>query len=311
MTITSLSPFDLQSDQFSLKVGARPLEGEPLLIVEPTSYLAEVGLKELILTEDHAYYYRGLPGSEPAQWDALRLLLPTLAQTYPAHFVYTADGDQIRWHNRLTGQQLAFRLGDAANLPLAPLDWLGRQVQEDLLILAGDPDTGFPLIAGQLCFPNHWCLDEKLGLPLLAIHEPVPAYAAQIGRSTDLLMARLKPERPVWRRNWSVVVSAQLNLASRYQAEMAARKTTITAENVGERCYFRTERQTLSRLEPSGAILFTIYTQAAPIASLAADPGWAKRFLNLLHSTPEAMRTYKGITPYYPALVAYLESQAR
>lgn len=306
----SLAPFDLAGDQYAMTVGSRPLGDEPLIDIDPADYSAEVGLKELTLAEDHAYYFRALPNSLEAQWEAVERLLPELVRAYPGYFTLRAEGDRWTWQNRLRGQRTSFTLGDGASLPYAPLDWLGRQVQEDLLLMAGDPGAGFPLVAGQLCFPNHWCLDEKIGLPLLAIHAPVPGYAEQVGRPTDMLMARLKAGRPVWRRNWSVVVSAQLNLASRYSAEMAARKAAISAKNAGERCFYRTERQTLSLLPRSGAVLFTIRTHAAPLAALAADPAWAARFLGVLRTTPAPMIAYKGIAPYLDALTAYLEAQA-
>lgn len=305
--MSSLAPFDLHSDQFQMSVGARPLGAEPLIDLDPASYAAELGLKEQILARDHAYYFQAQPESRAAQWEALALVMGDLARCYPFWFAFEDEGTRWRWLNRQTGRRINFQPGCADQLPYAPLDWLGRQVQEDLLILAGEAEAGFPLVAGQLCFPNHWCLSEKMGLPLRAIHEPVPGYAAQVGRATDLLMERLKPGRPVWRRNWSIVVSAQLNLASCYREQFAQRKHAITPTNAGDHCYFRTERQTLSRLMPSGAILFTIRTHTAPIASLATDPQWAARLLGLLRSTPEATVAYKGMTPFYEALIIYLE----
>jgi dimethylamine monooxygenase subunit A len=131
-----------------------------------------------------------------------------------------------------------------------------------------------------------------------------------VGRASDLLLARLRPERPVWRRNWSIVVSPELNLASRFSAELNARKAAITAENAGERCFYRSERQTLSRLPRSGAILFTIRTHVAALGALAADPIWAAGLLRLLRSTPPAILAYKGISPYLGALLACLERLA-
>lgn len=301
-------PFGLPAEHFTMTVGARPLGDEPLIDLDQHEYAADLGLKDLILAEDHPYYFKALPGSEPAQWETIEQVLPALAAAYPASFILEQDGERWIWRNRLRSATTLLVMGDGASLPYAPLDWLGRQVQEDLLLLAGDPAAGFPLIAGQLCFPNHWCLDEKIGLPLLAIHAPVPGYAEQVGRPTDMLLERLKPGRPVWRRNWSVVVSAQLNLSSRYGAEMAQRKAAITAANAGEHCYFRTERQTLSRMPRGGAVLFTIRTHAAPIAALAADRAWAARFLALLRSTPHATLAYKGMAPYLDALLVYLEA---
>lgn len=306
----SLQPFALPGEQFALSVGARPLGAEPLIALDPASYHAELALKQRLLAEDQRYYFQALPSSLAAQWETVERLLPDLAAAYPQHFRIERTGAHWVWHNTLLGQRQALTLGDDASLPHAPLDWLGRQVQEDLLLLAGDTAAGFPLVAGQLCCANHWCLDEKLGLPLLAIHAPVPGYAATVGRPSDLLLARLRPERPVWRRNWSIVVSPALNLASRFSAELSARKTTITAENAGERCFYRSERQTLSRLPQSGAILFTIRTHVAVIGALAADPQWATDLLSLLRSTPPVTLAYKGISPYLSPLLTYLEWRA-
>lgn len=303
----SLQPFALPPPSFKLSVGARPLGDEPLIVLEPADYGAELALKARILSEDHSYYCQALPGSLPAQWELLEQLLPRLATAYPQHFQLTQCGSQWRWQNALLTQDTTLTLGDAASLAYAPLDWLGRQVQEDLLLLAGNAANGFPLIAGQLCFANHWCLDEKLGLPLLAIHAPVPGYAAQVGRPSDLLLARLQPERPLWRRNWSLVVSPALNQASRFKAELEARKASITAANVGERCYYRSERQTLMRLPRSGAILFTIRTHVAALAQLCADPAWAGGLRELLRGSPPDLLRYKGLTPYADALLTYLE----
>jgi dimethylamine monooxygenase subunit A len=306
----SRQPFVLPPPSFKLSVGARPLGEEPLIALDPADYVAELALKAHILSEDYGYYCQALPGSLPAQWELLEQLLPRLALAYPQHFQLTRRGAHWRWQNMLLDQATTLTLSDAASLAYAPLDWLGRQVQEDLLLLAGDEAEGFPLIAGQLCFANHWCLDEKLGQPLLSIHAPVPGYAAQVGRPSNLLLARLRPERPLWRRNWAIVVSPALNQASRFKAELEAPKATITATNAGERCYYRSERQTLMRLPRSGAILFTIRTHVAAIGSLCADPAWASGLRELLRGSPPELLRYKGLTPYAEALLAYLEQRS-
>ncbi len=308
--MTSQDPFRLEANEFALRMGARPLDGEPLILLDPATMAEQLRLKAQILAEDHRYVCQALPGSELAQWEVLELLLPALARHYPHAFRLELAGAGWHWHNQLSGEHWALNPTAQTGLALAPLDWIGRQVQEDLLLLAGDAEAGFPLVAGHLCFANHWCLDEKLGLPLLAIHAPVPGYAEQLGRPGDMLLARLKPERPVWRRNWSLVISPQFDLSSRYRAQLDPLKATITSANAGERCYYRTERQTLSRLPRSGAVLFTIHTHRAPLASLAADPAWAAGLLGMLRSTPPAMIAYKGLTPYYEPLCAYLISCA-
>lgn len=296
----------LDSQEFALSLGARALGGAPLLDIDLPRYPAELALKTAILSDDYRCYFQAPPGSVPLQWDALEYVLPRLAGSYPEHFALAADGERWIWHNRLLGTTTALRLADSASLPLPPLDWLGRQIQEDLLLLDGDASAGFPLVAGQLCFANRWSLDEKLGCPLLTIHDPVPGFATALGRSAGLLLERLKPERPVWRMNWAIAVVDRLNLAPHLDRDLDERKRAIEPENAGERCFFRVERQTLARLPRTGAALFAIHTYQAPVAKLAANQAWARQMLGVLETTPAEMLSYKGIAPFAGALVGYL-----
>jgi len=101
-----------------------------------------------LLTEEHATYFQGSPETFPLQWETLEMLLPLMAQDYPEYFTLQISGQQWHWQNRLLDCEDVFVLNDAASLPLAPLDWLGRQVQEDLLLMQDDPAKGMPLVAG-------------------------------------------------------------------------------------------------------------------------------------------------------------------
>lgn len=179
----------------------------------------------------------------------------------------------------------------------------GNSVQEDLLIL--DPHLpGLPLIAGHLCFANAWCLDEKIGQPFLAIHGPVPAFGSTIGPSSQLLLERLKSGRPVQRLNWAVKSTGQLDLTSRWNDYVAAASARVNPENAGELCWMRAERQTLSRLEPSGCVLFTVHTYTQPVVTLTA----AQRcnLHGVLRTCPEDMLRYKGIWPFLTPLLEWL-----
>ena len=47
-----------------------------------------------------------------------------------------------------------------------------------------------------------------LGRKLL--NAPVPGYAETVSAATDRVMGALTPERPLWRRNWSLLDSPAL-----------------------------------------------------------------------------------------------------
>ncbi|MBC8159705.1 MAG: DUF3445 domain-containing protein [Roseiflexaceae bacterium] len=301
-----LDYFPFTSDRYAMAMGVQPLGARPLIELEPAQYRAELTQKLALLAQDAHYYSQTLPLSLPAQWEALGLVLRDLVRHHPQQFALQTEGARWRWHNRLAGETTAFVYGDDQSLP-APLDWAGRQVQEDLLLLSDAAEAGFPLIAGQLCFANMWCLDEKIGQPFLAIHAPVPSFGPQLGRPSSLLLERLKPERPVWRLNWSIVANDWLNLTSRFAEANDSTKQHVSARNAGEQCFLRVERQGLVRLPASGAVLFTIHTYLSALAEECQDHERARRILGTLRSMPPEMLAYKGITPFLEPLCAWLE----
>ncbi|WP_031498893.1 heme-dependent oxidative N-demethylase family protein [Bryobacter aggregatus] len=182
----------------------------------------------------------------------------------------------------------------------------GDCVQEDLLLLDAQ-QPGLPLVAGHLCFANAWCLDEKIGKPFLAIHGPVPGFASSIGPGSEKLLMRLQPGRAVSRLNWAVKSSGQLDLTSRWDEQVREWNALVDADNAGERCWMRVERQTLSRLPQSEAILFTVRTYTAPVAQLAVEQRELLR--GVLQSCPEEMLRYKGILAFAAPLLRYLSLQ--
>jgi hypothetical protein len=301
--------FPFETDTWALTFGVRPLGAAPLLEVDPARYGPEVAERRALLAADARYHAQALPGTGPMQWEALALVLRALARQHPAHFGLEEDaaGGPWRWTNRLLGTRESFVPGDAATLPHPPLHWLGGQVQEDLLLLDGAA-PGWPLVAGVLCFAAGWCLDEKLGRPLLEVHAPVPGYAGQLARPVDGLMERLRPERPVMRVNWGLGVTDALDRSPRTAARWAPLLEGITAQNAGERCFLRLERQTLSRLAASRAVLFTIHTWCGPVAAEARDPWRRQRLASVLRSVPPATRAYKGLDPFLGPLLAWLEA---
>ena len=299
-------PFD--KDIFEMKLGARPVDLSQLIEVEPEDYQLEIALKNSILAQDYSYYFQAAQGTEALQWETIEVILPQMARRYPEHFCLKSEGESWLWQNKLLESETRFQLGVTASLPLPPLDWLGRQVQEDLLLMDGQTEAGIPLVAGQLCFANDWCLGDKMGKSFLNIHTEVPLFHEQIGYSSSLLMERLKPGRPVWRLNWSIKTSNRLNLATRFSREIALTKDGLTPENVGERCYLRLERQTLCRLPRTNGILFTVRTYQTRLTSLTQNPLQARNLLGILKTAPPPFLEYKGITSFAQSLITYLEN---
>ena len=124
---------------FEAGMGGRTLrQDEALFDIDLPHYAAEVALKRELLGASPHEYFSGGAELLDAQWDVLDLVLTDLSEHYPERFRLERFGHRWHWHNLLLGEEQAFVRGDAASLPLEPLDWAGRQVQEDLVLVSAD-----------------------------------------------------------------------------------------------------------------------------------------------------------------------------
>jgi hypothetical protein len=163
---------------------------------------------------------------------------------------------------------------------------------DDLCILAPAPAPAWPLVAGAVLFPSHWRLADKLGRPLAEVHGRVPGYpAAQV----DRFLGRLRPGQTAWRRNLLVHRDGQLH------------SPVVRADDVPvSDWWLRSERQTFRLLPNTGAVLFTIHTDTAPLAAI--DHPTRRALADRLASLPPAWAPYAGVGPHLEALVAELRS---
>ncbi|MBW8827141.1 MAG: DUF3445 domain-containing protein [Acidobacteria bacterium] len=171
---------------------------------------------------------------------------------------------------------------EAAALMGAPdLEGAALLVQEDLCVLVRR-EPGWCLDAGVVCFPSMWSLRAKLGRPMAEIHGPVPAYAEELGAQVDRFLDRL--DRPVWRRNWFIHGSSEL-----HQPEPPPLSAGTCAP---EDLWLRSERQALRRLPSTGALLFTIRTQQAPLVVVPDD--LVRRLAAAVRAWPPELVAYRS-----------------
>jgi len=133
----------------------------------------------------------------------------------------------------------------------APLQTLGHLMQQDFCILQKDA-AEHVLTGAILCFPASWSLDEKFGKPLTAIHHPVTPYTDDIARRVQRLFDMVRPDRPLWRVNLLLYQDAGLHQPRR----MAHRRE----KPQGAAEFVRSERQCISRLPKTDAVVFAIHT---------------------------------------------------
>jgi hypothetical protein len=235
-----------------------------------------------------------------------------LAQNYPEHFQLQREDDSWCWLNALTGVKTTFRFGDSTTLSCEPLDWIGRQVQEDLVLLSGDAGARF--VGGQLCFANGWAISDRLGKSFLEIHQRTPPATMPSVEMGSRFLQVLKQGHSYWRTSWNFKLSNQMDMTTKhkpaYKADFAQRAPMLTVKDVGEAVFLRIERQTFTRLPRSGGLLFGIHTYNSSVAEEARDPGRALAILNSVRGAPRDVKDYKAITPIEAPLVSFLEARA-
>lgn len=219
--------------------GTVPLGDAPWILPDE-AYAGQMRLRDGLVAEMHDRVIAELPGSDAAVAE-----------------LYAAVLDQIGGLPGFRVGPLAVRRPDGAEVPrdLPVLDQLARLVQEDLCVMEARDGTHV-LSAAALLFPAHWTLAEKLGRPLLGIHDPVEVYDADVGRRVQRLFDALKPERPIWRFNLHGQDTTDLFAPLREGDAKPKRQLWPP--------YVRSERQVLRRLPETGAVVFSIKTYLVP-----------------------------------------------
>jgi hypothetical protein len=183
-----------------------------------------------------------------------------------------------------------------------PLMRAGASIQEDLCLMVRRGGQ-WHLEGAVLCFPSLWVLADKIGKPTALVHQPVPYYAEELSRRVDTFFDRLSPDKPVWRRNFSVWPTLLL-WAPSLEPSLCPTEATVDGTPTS---WLRSERQTLRRLPGTGALLFTIRVQTVPLSVLAQRPDRARDFATWLRSEVGGTRRHEMGSSAEPTL-AWLDA---
>ncbi|SNR61298.1 heme-dependent oxidative N-demethylase family protein [Puniceibacterium sediminis] len=231
MILQTEIPYDVSHER--RLPGVRPLEGDWLLVDD--AYGAQMAERARLIARDSAAVHALDDSARPAAEE----LFDTVLTALPAGFV--RDGARV---TRPDGVSVTL---DRSN----PLITLGHLVQEDLCLML--PRDGVHVLAGAiLCFPARWRLADKFMRPMVAIHDPVPSYDADIAKRVQRLFDGLQVGRPIWRFNtlWD-------DDPTLHQPGPRPERSSAAAQVAP---YFRSERQCLLRLPLTRAVVFSIHT---------------------------------------------------
>ena len=227
--------------------GIQPLDPATWLHVDE-AFAGQMALRDGMIDALQQDFYAQLPEAEEAAQECLDHVLEACAAN-PAYDVrprrvVRPDGVKVTVHRS------------------RPLLTIGRLIQEDICLMQPGPD-GHILTGAILCFPASWTLSEKIGRPLVRIHKPVREYDDDTARRVQRLFDGIRVGRPMWRANAHLYDTPDL---------FTPRREDEPHRKIGDNpCYLRSERQTLTRLPKSGAVVFAIHTYVVHIDDLTPD----------------------------------------
>jgi hypothetical protein len=322
--ISNRDPSTTLSERGLTTPGLETIPMSELLQMDNT-YLSRIQLRRQIMDSHAEATLACNPVAEPATLELYEWLVGTyLPRRFPSCYeLVSIETPAAEQHQQEEGQEGPTHLLNKTTSehiplqttsPLTALRTLSSHIDTDFLILLpkqtegdeeNEPQLAYHLEAFSTTFPSGFSTLSKLGLPLSAIHTPVPQYARKIGKSMDRFFARLEVGKLVRRANWTITTTPELFVESGthfhgFDEMSPAEQEVCIAEqrrelDVGE-MRLRCERQTLMRLPSSGALVFAFKTYLTSLEEVK-DEGNGEALAEategfLKGSVPE-MDTYK------------------
>lgn len=313
-------PFPFSSDQYRYTANVEPARQAAVtaagqwgttLFDEDDEYVLELRARAEVLAKDPSRY-SAFPHMMPAQWDALVYICKDLADAAPDRFSFERDGEGWLWTNHELESSQHFVVGNPETLPCDPLEFIGRNVQEDIVLL-DQRDGSLYIDATCVTFSSSWSPTFVTGMTFLEMHGPVPRAMADgtLSRAEAFIM-RLEPNEAYRRTGWGLQAGTRLDISLDSSPEWAPAKEAFMANpsgDIGQTIQMRIEVQHIVRLPETSAILFTIRSYLLPIAALLETEGWAERTIKVLDELPSDLASYKGLSILGPIAANWLRNQ--
>lgn len=303
------------------------------------TYRERILLRRQIIKDEFANVIEANPVGTPAVHELYSWIFNIyLPKRYPTMFAFSRKGYLL---NKVFNEFIPL------TPPIDPrecLQILGSHIDNDFLILLPEPDPNATLTriiptptpphpyhmhAYVLCFPSGFSTPKKFGIPLAAVHTPVPGYAAKLEKSMDRFFSMLVPGKIVRRTNWAVQDDSVLFKVDKNHmiptlspGSMAPTTHEPSAAELKEweekgrkikpeECVLRSERQTLHRLEETGALVFAFKTLMYPLPDIKGTPmaeEMAEAVEGLWKGSVPAMAVYKRGVIWGQKVVEYLRA---
>mmetsp|Transcript_1038 Transcript_1038/g.1041 ORF Transcript_1038/g.1041 Transcript_1038/m.1041 type:complete len:402 (-) Transcript_1038:42-1247(-) len=325
--VTPLKSFPFKNGEYKLTMGIRKLDPQDWLLIEPT-YLNRIENKAKIVSNTHPDYppNKDLASNTvfiteeaiPAIREFYDIVIDYMCVKYPMYFKGAKNG---KIFNSITGNYLPARAADESN-PRELLIILSNNIEEDFLLLLKDPSKEnekdgmeYFFKAGIFAFAAGFSPKDRFNKPLSFVHHPVPGYETKLKLSMNRFFNRLEPGQFVTRSNFSVQTHHKFYVDDQnkgHQLREGEKQVAIDSSTLDfeKQVHYRSERQALTKLPKSKAVVFTIRTYLLPMSEIKNDDREVReRLIGAIKGLPEDISLYKRAAEWGPAVIEYLLDQ--
>ncbi|RCK59611.1 hypothetical protein Cantr_07361 [Candida viswanathii] len=268
-----------KSKEVQVDHGDTDLDPQDWLLIEPT-YKSRIEAKEKIIRNCHPDYPADkdtrkstlfvTPEATPAIIEFYEIVMKYLCDKYPTCF----KKEDSTITNLITGKDYPVTGTD----PVLLQEYLVSNIEEDFIILLKDPTredeengTEYFFKGGVFAFAAGFDPRDRFNKPLSFVHGPVPAYAQKLKMSMNRFFNRIS-------RFYVDDANKGHNLPEGHVQE-PLKYEDLDFEN---QVHYRSERQVLTKLPKSGAVVFTIRTYLLPLAEYKRADEWGPAVIQYL-----------------------------
>ncbi|EGW35513.1 uncharacterized protein SPAPADRAFT_58749 [Spathaspora passalidarum NRRL Y-27907] len=317
-----LKSYPFKDAVYKLTMGIKTLEVQDWLLIEPT-YLNRIENKSKIVHNCHEDYPKDKDTRSsslfvtdeaiPAIREFYDIVMQYMCDKYPMYFKKVGN----QYHNGITDK--CYPVDNSTVEAITLEEYLVENIEEDFIILLKDPTreheidgTEYFFKGGVFAFAAGFDPKDRFNKPLSFVHHPIPGYPEKLKMSMNRFFNRLQPGQFVTRSNFSMQTHPKFyvddankghNLPEGYVQE----PLRIEELDFEKQVHYRSERQCLTKLPKSGAMVFTIRTYLLPLAEVKREGREVcDRLIGAIRGLPEDISQYKRADEWGPAVIEYL-----
>lgn len=298
--------------EYKMVMGIRNLDPSEWLLIENT-YKHYTDLKKSEVDDPflrkHTVYLSEM--GVDAMVELYETIVSFLLGRYPQYF--SVKGDKL--YNSLRDEYIPLdpnSVEDKENL----VAYLGHTVEEDFVVLLQDPDNHdgseeYCLQAVFFGFAAGFDPLERFGVPLTSLHGPVPDYKSKLRPQMNRFFDKLKPYKFVTRSNWAIQTHNKIFTMGDNKGKEDEEIESLDPDKLDfkREVFFRSERQVLTRLPKTGAIIFTVRQFLVPMSDIR-DEGLGEELIGGIELMQEHIGQYKRRPAWGPAVLSYLKGES-